>query len=88
MHPNTVRVFDFGEDDDGKLYFAMELLEGVDLQRLVERTGPLPVGGALHLFRQAASALSEAHEKGFAGLPDAGRRLLDFAHSGGRVAQW
>src|SRR6185436_6410284 len=40
--PHTVQLYDFGVTDDGTLYFAMELLDGLDLESLVRRKGPLP----------------------------------------------
>ncbi len=63
-HPNTVRVFDYGVTDDGLWYYAMELLDGVNLTSLVEREGALPPGRAVHLVIQAARALGEAHGAG------------------------
>lgn len=63
-HPNTVRVFDYGVADDGLLYYAMELLQGEDLSKLVARVGALPSERAVHLIRQAARALAEAHALG------------------------
>jgi serine/threonine-protein kinase len=63
-HPHTVRVFDSGSTEDGLLYYAMELLEGVTLAELVKREGPLPPARAVHLVTQAARALAEAHEAG------------------------
>ena len=42
-HPNTVKVFTYGELDDGSLYIVMEFLEGRNLNRAVKRDGPLPV---------------------------------------------
>ncbi|MCB9595060.1 MAG: serine/threonine protein kinase [Sandaracinaceae bacterium] len=63
-HPNTIAVHDFGQTPEGVFYFAMELLEGLDLQTLVDRQGPLTAPRALYIFRQAASALVEAHEAG------------------------
>ena len=38
--PHTVALYDFGTTDDGSLYYAMELLDGLDAQSLVERYGP------------------------------------------------
>ena len=64
VHPNTVRLFDYGATDDGILYYAMELLEGENLRTLVRREGPLPPARAVHLVSQAARALAEAHRKG------------------------
>jgi tRNA A-37 threonylcarbamoyl transferase component Bud32 len=63
-HPNTVTVFDFGRTDDGVFYYAMEYLDGTDLQTLVEVTGPMPVGRAVAVMAQVASALAEAHAAG------------------------
>jgi hypothetical protein len=63
-HPNTVRIFDHGVTDDGLWYYAMELLSGVDLYELVASDGPLSPGRAIHLARQAAGALAEAHRRG------------------------
>ncbi len=63
-HPNTVRIFDHGVTDDGLWYYAMELLTGVDLYELVAAEGPLSAGRAIHVARQAAGALAEAHRRG------------------------
>jgi len=63
-HPNTVRIFDHGVTDDGLWYYAMELLSGVDLYELVAADGPVSPGRAIHLGRQAAGALAEAHRRG------------------------
>ncbi|MDQ3032709.1 MAG: serine/threonine protein kinase [Myxococcota bacterium] len=64
VHPNTVRVFDYGATEDGILYYAMELLVGENLRSLVKREGALPPARAVHLLSQAARALAEAHRKG------------------------
>jgi len=63
-HPHTVRVFDAGQTDDGLYYYAMELLSGQTLGDLVRSEGPLQPARAVHLVRQAARAIAEAHEKG------------------------
>ncbi|HEY3500672.1 MAG TPA: serine/threonine-protein kinase, partial [Polyangiaceae bacterium] len=63
-HPNIVSVYDFGKSPDGAFYYAMEYLDGVDLQRLVEAHGPQSEGRVVHLVRQAADALAEAHRVG------------------------
>jgi serine/threonine-protein kinase len=60
-HPNTVAVHDYGRTADGLFYYAMELLDGVDLERLVEREGRIPPGRVICILRQVADALSEAH---------------------------
>lgn len=63
-HPNTVTVFDFGRSDDGRLYYAMELLEGLTLDEVVERDGPQPAARVVRVLAQIAGALEEAHERG------------------------
>jgi serine/threonine-protein kinase len=63
-HPNTVAIYDYGRTLDGTFYYAMEHLDGLDLQTLVERGGPLPPARVRHFLRQIAGALSEAHQRG------------------------
>ncbi|MEM9191188.1 MAG: serine/threonine-protein kinase [Myxococcota bacterium] len=63
-HPNTVTVFDYGRTADGLFYYAMELIEGETLQSIVEATGPMPPDRVVHVLRQVASALQEAHQLG------------------------
>ena len=62
--PHTVAVYDFGETHDGDLYYAMELLDGLDLETLVQRFGPQPAERVVHFLRHAAASLSEAHANG------------------------
>lgn len=62
--PHTVDLFDFGVTDDGTFYYAMELLDGYDLDTLVERFGPVPPERAIHLLEQVCHSLAEAHERG------------------------
>ncbi len=61
---NTIALFDYGITPDGTFYYVMELLDGMDLRKLVERHGPLPVGRVVHLLTQALSSLAEAHRRG------------------------
>jgi serine/threonine-protein kinase len=63
-HPNTVSIFDCGRAADGTLYYAMELLDGMSLQELVDKHGPLPPGRVIHVLLQLCAALSEAHRAG------------------------
>jgi serine/threonine-protein kinase len=63
-HPNIVSIFDFGRSADGVLYYAMEYVDGIDLERLVRRDGPQPEGRVRLILMQAADALAEAHDAG------------------------
>jgi serine/threonine-protein kinase len=59
----VVRATDAG-DDRGVPYLAMELVDGIDLTKLLRTHGGLPVTDAAEVGRQAADALAHAHEKG------------------------
>lgn len=61
--PHTVTLYDFGQADDHSLYYVMEMLDGIDLQQLVERFGPLPAPRVAHILRQACDSLQEAHNQ-------------------------
>ncbi|HMP60187.1 MAG TPA: protein kinase [Gemmatales bacterium] len=62
-HPNTIRIYD--ADQDGKRHFiVMEYVDGLDVARLVERGGPLPIAVACDYIAQAALGLQHAHELG------------------------
>lgn len=63
-HPNTVKVFLYGELDDGPLYIVMEFLEGKNLNQTVRSEGPFAVERALPILIQASGALDEAHRAG------------------------
>jgi eukaryotic-like serine/threonine-protein kinase len=62
--PHTIQLFDFGVTDDGTFYYVMELLNGMDLQSLVEEYGPIPPPRTVHILRQACESLAEAHDRG------------------------
>ena len=63
-HPNTVRIHDHGKTPDGVFYCAMELLEGATVREIVEAVGPQPAARVVHILRDAARALNEAHSIG------------------------
>jgi serine/threonine protein kinase len=63
-HANIVRVLDHGVTDDGTPYYVMELLNGMDLEEIVNRFGPLPSERVVDLLRQVCAALAEAHAVG------------------------
>ena len=64
LHPNTVEVYDFGRTREGQPYYVMEYLDGLTLAELVEHSGPVPPGRAIHILRQVGAALREAHLHG------------------------
>jgi serine/threonine-protein kinase len=91
-HPSTIAIYDYGRTRDGVFYYAMELLQGINLHQLVDLDGPLPPGRVVHLLRQACGALTEAHAAGlihrdikpanlmvclYGGIPDF-LKVLDF----------
>jgi serine/threonine protein kinase len=91
-HPNTIAVYDYGRTPEGVFYYAMEYLEGIDLEDLVKRFGPLPEGRVLNILQQICGSLAEAHAVGLihrdikpaniilttrAGIPDF-VKVLDF----------
>jgi serine/threonine-protein kinase len=62
--PHTVELFDFGVTEDQTLYFVMELLQGLDLETMVQRHGRMPPARVIHILRQVCESLEEAHSLG------------------------
>ena len=62
--PHTVALHDFGVSEEGSFYYAMELLEGLDLEELVRRFGPQPPARVVRIMRQICDSLAEAHGYG------------------------
>lgn len=62
--PHTVKLLDFGMADDGRLYYAMELLDGLSLGDFFEVFGTMPPARLAKIFLQACYSLAEAHESG------------------------
>jgi serine/threonine protein kinase len=63
-HPNTIAIYDYGRTPEGVFYYAMELLEGMTLQALVERFGTQDEGRVIFILEQVCGSLTEAHEAG------------------------
>jgi len=62
-HPGVVRTVAAGEAD-GRLYLAMEYVEGSNLREILRTDAPLDVERALDLVAQVADALDAAHRAG------------------------
>jgi eukaryotic-like serine/threonine-protein kinase len=62
--PHTVQLYDFGISEHGAFYYVMELLDGIDLETLVKRFGPLPPARVVFILRQVCRSLAEAHHRG------------------------
>ena len=63
-HPNTVRVFDYGQLPDGRLFFTMEFLDGQPLSRLLRKKDPFDDRRILRVGIQVLKSLGEAHAAG------------------------
>jgi eukaryotic-like serine/threonine-protein kinase len=63
-HPNTIALYDYGRTPEGLFYYAMEFLDGLSLNELVNRYGRLPEARVIHILRQVCASLAEAHEMG------------------------
>jgi len=61
---HTIRIYDFGASDDGLAFIAMEALQGTDLESHVRRHGPIAPRRAIHIAKQVAASLIEAHRRG------------------------
>jgi eukaryotic-like serine/threonine-protein kinase len=92
QHPNTIRMFDFGQTQDGRLFMTMEFLDGMSLRDALQR-GPLAPQRVIKVMIQCCASLAEAHSIGIihrdikpdnvfllnmAGSPDF-VKLLDFS---------
>ncbi len=91
-NPNTIAIYDYGRTPEGVFYYAMEYLDGIDLETLATKSGPQPEARVIHLLLQICGSLYEAHTLGLVhrdikpanimltrrgGLPDV-VKVLDF----------
>lgn len=63
-HPNIVKVYEFGDTDDGSCYIVMELIKGITLRRIIRRNGPLAAAECVKIFLEISDALAHAHDRG------------------------
>lgn len=63
-HPNTIAIYDYGRTPEGVFYYAMEYLDGISLEHLVEHYGPQPEGRVVFILTQICGSLAEAHGVG------------------------
>ena len=63
QEPHVIPIHRFGEID-GRLFVDMALVDGIDVQKILARTGPMTPERAVHVIEQAASALDAAHNQG------------------------
>ena len=61
--PHTIALYDFGPTGDGSFFYAMELLEGMSLEEIVQKFGPIPQERVVYFLRQACLSLAEAHQR-------------------------
>jgi serine/threonine protein kinase len=63
-HPNSIRIIDFGEDEAGLLFIAMEFVDGRSLLRLLVDEWPVPPARIVGVLVQVLGALALAHDQG------------------------
>ena len=63
-HPNTIRIFDFGQSADGHLFLVMEFLEGESLGDMIDEQAPIEPERVVKIGGQILDALAEAHSNG------------------------
>lgn len=63
-NPHTVAIYDYGRTPEGVFYYAMEFLNGIDLQELVDEHGVQPEARVISILTQMCESLYEAHTLG------------------------
>ncbi len=62
QHPNTVPIIDFGQNAEGRLFMAMELINGTTLLEALNKQGAFPVARVIAVGTQLCDALEAAHD--------------------------
>jgi tRNA A-37 threonylcarbamoyl transferase component Bud32 len=62
--PHTIRVFDYGQGQEGQPFLVMELLEGKTFEQLIAESAPMPEVRVARLLSQVCLSLAEAHQHG------------------------
>lgn len=63
-NPHTVAIYDYGRTPEGVFYYAMEFLDGINLESLVEKYGAQSDGRVINILKQICASLYEAHSLG------------------------
>ena len=63
-HPNTIAIYDYGRTPEGIFYYAMEYLNGINLEDLVKKYGSQPERRVINILQQVCGSLAEAHSTG------------------------
>ena len=87
QHPNTIRLYDFGESEDGRLYMVSELLEGETLATRLARLGALTAVAAMDVASQVLRSLAEAHYLGIVHRDIKPDNLFIVPHDGGELVK-
>ena len=61
--PHSILLYDYGITNEGALYYAMELIDGVTLDHAVRSSAPMPAERVIHILSQICLSLSEAHSQ-------------------------
>jgi serine/threonine protein kinase len=86
-HPNIVEVFETGETPRGQPYYVMELLEGVNLRKLLQFHGRFSPAELLELIEPVCRALQAVHEAGFVHRDVKASNVLVVDNHGERVVK-
>ncbi len=64
QHPNTIKMFDFGQTTDGRFFMTMEFLDGQVLRQAIQNSAPMAPARVMRILVQCCASLAEAHSIG------------------------